>query len=315
MAVHSSAQTASPGATAPRRISPIGPYSLLGGNKKNGSWPKMHSMDDPTPQKVYGNVNVEVARLIGRQFFNAIGPTELELIGQEIALRPERSLLDIGAGNANVSVWLANRFGAHVVGLEPSEAMVDEARLNVAQATLQDQIEIVQSDFLAWDLNHHAAGVYDAVIGIDTFCYFADKAQLFGRLAARLKNTARLAFTDLFVTKSETDELLQAYLRRYALALPLRFEAYRGAILSEGFALIRFEDVTPKFRQHWQWVNAQVAEHRSQIVRVLSQDAYEAYQQSSSALLAAAEAGSVGYLLGIAEKVSKRPPGQTPMAS
>ena len=31
--------------------------------------------------------------------------------------------------------------------------------------------------------------------------------------------------------------------------------------------------------------------------------------------LAAAEGGSVGYLLGIAEKVSERPPGQTPMPS
>ena len=84
-----------------------------------------------------------------------------------------------------------------------------------------------------------------------------------------------------------------------ALALPR---------LSEGFALLRFEDVTPKFLQHWQWVNEQVAKHRSQIISALSLEAYQAYQTSSSTLLAAAEAGSVGYLLGIAEKASPRPP-------
>src|SRR6185503_4089607 len=245
----------------------------------------MNSLDDPAPKQVYGNISVEIARLIDRKFFNAIGSTELELIGQEIALRSDRSLLDIGTGNANVSVWLAKKFGMRVVGLEPSESMIDQARSNVAQAKLQHRIEIVQNDFFSWDQNHDRAEVFDNVIGIDTFCYFANKAKLFRRLAARLKSTSRLAFTDLFVTHSETDELLQEYLRRYVLAVPLRFEAYRETVLSEGFALVRFEDVTPTFLQHWQWVNTQVVEHRTQIVNALSLDAYEGYRKSSTALL------------------------------
>jgi cyclopropane fatty-acyl-phospholipid synthase-like methyltransferase len=268
----------------------------------------MNSLDDSAPRHVYGNISVEVARLIDRKFFNAIGSSELELIGQEIALRSDHLLLDIGAGNANVSVWLAKNFGVRVLGLEPSEAMIDQARLNVTQAKLQHRIEIVQNDFFSWDQNHDQAEVFDSVIGIDTFCYFSDKAELFRRLGARLKSTSRLAFTDLFVTNSETDELLQEYLRRYALAVPLRFEAYRETVLSERFALVRFEDVTPTFLQHWRWVNAQVVEHRNQIVNALSLDAYKEYRESSTALLAAAEAGSVGYLLGIAEKVSPSTP-------
>src|SRR6185503_6677828 len=101
------------------------------------------------------------------------------------------------------------------------------ARSNVAQAKLQDKIEIIQSDFFAWDQNHGQGEIYAAIIGIDTFCYFPDKAELFRRLAARLEATGRLAFTDLFVTHSETDELLQEYLHRYALAVPMRFAAYR----------------------------------------------------------------------------------------
>jgi len=268
----------------------------------------MNSSDDPTPQHVYGNSSVEVARLIDRKFFNAIGSAELELIGQEIALKPEDLLLDIGTGNANVSVWLAQKFGVRVVGLEPSEAMIDRARSNVSQAKLQHRIEIVQNDFFSWDQTHDQAEVFDSVIGIDTFCYFSDKAELFRRLAARLKSASRLAFTDLFVTKSETDELLQQYLGRYELAVPLRFDKYRETVLSEGFAFVRFEGITPKFLQHWQWVNAQVVEHRNQIVNALSLDAYEEYRKSSTALLAAAEAGSVGYLLGIAEKGSPLTP-------
>lgn len=264
----------------------------------------MNALDDPAPKQVYGNISVAVARLIERKFFNAIGSTELELIGQELALRPDCSLLDIGTGNANVSIWLTEKFGMRVVGLEPSESMIDEARANVAQAKLQHRIEIIQNDFFSWDQNHDRAEVFDNVIGIDTFCYFSDKAELFRRLAARLKSLGRLAFTDLFVTHSETDDLLQEYLRRYALAVPLRFDAYRETVRSEGFAFVRFEDVTSKFLQHWQWVNAQVVEHRNQIVNALSQDAYQEYRKSSTALLAAAEAGSVGYLLGIAEKVS-----------
>jgi len=268
----------------------------------------MNSSDDPTPHHVYGNISVEVSRLIDRRFFNAIGPTELELIGQEITLKPDGLVLDIGTGNANVSVWLAQKFGIRVVGLEPSVAMIDEARSNVALAKLQDKIEIIQSDFFSWDQNHGQGEIYDAIIGIDTFCYFPDKSELFRPLAARLKSSSRLAFTDLFVTTSETDELLQEYLRRYALAVPLRFDAYREIVLSEGFALVRFEDITPKFLQHWQWVNAQVVEHRNQLVNTLSLDAYQEYRKSSTALLAAAEAGSVGYLLGIAEKVSPSTP-------
>ena len=264
----------------------------------------MNSSDDPTPQHVYGNISVEVARLIDRRFFNAIGADELQLIGHEIALKPGDLLLDIGTGNANVSIWMAQTFGVQVIGLEPSESMIAKARSNVVQANLAEQIEFVQSDFFSWEENYHRGKTYDAIIGIDTFCYFQDKSELFRRLATRLKSTSRLAFTDLFVTLSETDERLQAYLRRYALALPLRFNAYRETIVSEGLALVRFEDMTSTFLQHWQWVNEQVVKHQNRIVNALSLEAYNEYRKSSTALLAAAEAGSVGYLLGIAEKVT-----------
>jgi len=59
----------------------------------------MSSLDDPAPKHVYGNISVEVARLIDRKFFNAIGSTELELIGQEIALQSDHLLLTNGASS------------------------------------------------------------------------------------------------------------------------------------------------------------------------------------------------------------------------
>src|SRR5262245_7167799 len=124
----------------------------------------INSSEEPTPQHVYGSISLKVAQVIDRRFFNAIGSTELELIGQEIALKHEDSLLDIGTGNANVSAWLAQKFGIRVVGLEPSDAMIDEARTNIAHAQLQDRIEIFQSDFFTWDQNHDPTETYDTII-------------------------------------------------------------------------------------------------------------------------------------------------------
>lgn len=56
---------------------------------------------------------------------------------------PTATFLDVGAGVATIAIQMCHLFpGLHVVGLEPQDAPLAEARRNVTEARLGDRIEL-----------------------------------------------------------------------------------------------------------------------------------------------------------------------------
>ena len=91
-------------------------------------------------------------------------PTSAEKImslGERLGLGPESRVLDLGAGRAGPALILAREFGCSVTCVERAPEFVEAARERVERASLQDRIEIVQSD--AKDYKFASAG-YDAAL-------------------------------------------------------------------------------------------------------------------------------------------------------
>ena len=80
------------------------------------------------PELDYDHTNIPAGYDRGRDH----GPEFLDLwmsvIESHVSRRSVSTILDLGCGTGRFSDCLANRFGARVVGVEPSEKMLDQAR-------------------------------------------------------------------------------------------------------------------------------------------------------------------------------------------
>jgi cyclopropane-fatty-acyl-phospholipid synthase len=84
--------------------------------------------------------------------------TKLELVCTKLALEPGQRVLDVGCGWGSFAIHAASRHGVEVVGITLSEPQAQEARKRVAEAGLEDRVEIRVEDYRAI-----ADGPYDAV--------------------------------------------------------------------------------------------------------------------------------------------------------
>ena len=84
--------------------------------------------------------------------------TKLELVCTKLALERGQRVLDVGCGWGSFAIHAASRHGVEVVGITLSEPQAREARRRVAEAGLEDRVEIRVDDYRAT-----ADGPYDAV--------------------------------------------------------------------------------------------------------------------------------------------------------
>ena len=89
-----------------------------------------------------------------------------ELISRKLGIdrRPGSRLLDVGCGWGSMAIHAARHHGARVVGVALSHEQVDLARRRVAEASLEDQVEIRFQDYR--DL---AGEEFDAISSIGMF--------------------------------------------------------------------------------------------------------------------------------------------------
>jgi cyclopropane-fatty-acyl-phospholipid synthase len=114
-----------------------------------------------------------------------------ELICRKLGLhqRTGARLLDVGCGWGSMALHAARRHGARVVGVALSKEQVAEARRRVAEAGLEDQVEIRLQDYR--DLRGET---FDAISSIGMFEHVGASrmARYFETLHALLTPTGRL---------------------------------------------------------------------------------------------------------------------------
>lgn len=90
---------------------------------------------------------------------------KLDLICRKLALREGHQLLDIGCGWGAMAIHAARHYGATVTGVTLSENQLALAREKVAQAGLQDRIELRLQDYRDIPERDH----FDRVVSIGMF--------------------------------------------------------------------------------------------------------------------------------------------------
>jgi ubiquinone/menaquinone biosynthesis C-methylase UbiE len=168
-------------------------------------------------------------------------PGGLELtehLGEMLNLQPGDLVLDVASGIGTSAIFLAERFGCQVVGVDFSGQIVEQANAKAAEAGINHLVQFKQGDAERLPFED---GSFDALICECAFCTFPTKAQAAAEFARVLRPGGRIGLSDLTRSGPLPPELdtLMAWVACVADAQPV--EKYRSILSEAGFSTDKVE--------------------------------------------------------------------------
>ena len=144
-----------------------------------------------------------VRRLLGESFHPG-GTALTERLGVMLGLSSGSLVLDAASGNGTSAVFLAQRFGCRVVGVDLGAENVARATAEAVRLELADRLRFEVGDAEQLPLNESAV---DAVICECAFCTFPDKPRAAREFARVLKPGGRIGLSDITRAPGPAGEL------------------------------------------------------------------------------------------------------------
>jgi ubiquinone/menaquinone biosynthesis C-methylase UbiE len=170
----------------------------------------------------------DVAKLLLGDSFHPGGVQLTESLGEILRLGPESRVLDVASGKGTSAIFLAERFGCEVTGIDYGSQNVDEANREAAKH-LGERVRFERADA---ELLPVPDASFDAVICECAFCTFPNKSIAAGEFARVLRLGGQVGLSDLTrepVLPKELDSLM-AWVACVADAQPIdRYAAYLRA--------------------------------------------------------------------------------------
>ena len=136
----------------------------------------------------------DFARLLLGDSFHPGGLKLTERLGQLLQLGPEGRVLDVASGPGTSAIFLAERFGCEVVGLDYGPQNVDRANAESAKRGFARRVRFERGD--AESLPFLDAS-FDAIVCECAFCTFPEKSKAANGFARVLKPGGRAGISDL----------------------------------------------------------------------------------------------------------------------
>jgi ubiquinone/menaquinone biosynthesis C-methylase UbiE len=110
----------------------------------------------------------------------------------ELARETEGPLVELAVGNGRVAIPVARETGRHVLGLDASQAMLDQARAKADAAGVD--LELRQGDMRELELDEPAGLIYTPFRSLLHLPTWADRRRVFERVHASLRPGGRFAW-------------------------------------------------------------------------------------------------------------------------
>lgn len=161
-----------------------------------------------------------------------------ERLGLLLDLQPGQRLLDVASGRGTSAIFLAERFGCQVVGVDIAPDIIKDANARAKEAGLEDLVHFEKGDGESLPFDDEA---FDAIICECAFCTFPGKSEAADQFARVLRPGGRIGISDLTRSGPLPPELdtLMAWVACIADALPI--EDYTSVLAGAGLKVKQVE--------------------------------------------------------------------------
>lgn len=245
----------------------------------------------------------DVAKLLLGDSFHPGGLKLTERLGQLLKLGPDTGVLDVASGRGTSAMYLAERFGCAVIGIDFGEQNVQQASEQAAVKGLSwNQVHFQQSDAESLPFPDSS---FDAVVCECAFCTFPDKSRVAAEFVRVLRPGGRVGISDLTRTTELPKELegLLAWISCVADAQPVESytEWFRSAALVPGTTESHDEALAEMVRQVQSKLLGIEIMNGLKKIDIPGLDLTSAKEMAKAAF-AAVQNGQLGYAIITAEK-------------
>jgi ubiquinone/menaquinone biosynthesis C-methylase UbiE len=198
----------------------------------------------------------------------------------ESGIDEDAVVLDLGCGNGNTTMWLAQQRPCRFTGIDLSSVRVRNATEGASKLAPNVASRLVFSKASATDLPFEE-GSFSHVWSQATIYHVPDKRKVLEEVHRVLEDGGTFIFDDLIKPKPEVSPEAQKYVYdRLLFDTPFSFQGYQDGLRDQGFSVVRAEDLS---------------KHLATSYRLLGEMAKEATAQGNGDFSALAEA--YGYMV------------------
>lgn len=234
----------------------------------------------------------------------------MRVLSEAANITNEDTILNIGCGAGEDSVWNARAYGATVIGVNISESQLEIARQNAREHDVADRTDFRYDDF--HELETIDDDTIDVVWGLEALSHSPDRARVLKESCRVLRSDGRVAFTDLFLRNAEyspeDSDRIEAINDGLGLSLgPI--DEFERQLRENGFENVDIREVTDAIEQCTKRRHrfARVAHPIGRLLRfagVFSDTQLEAFK-SSSQIHKLVSNGTLGYYVITADRANQ----------
>jgi SAM-dependent methyltransferase len=192
-------------------------------------------------------------------------------------LRPEHHVLEVASGSGGPGLYVANRAGCRVTGIDANEAGVATATQSAADSNQADRVTFTVANAnssLPFDEDS-----FDAILCIDSMNHFPDRLKVFQEWCRILCPGRRAVFTDpVVITGPVTNDEL-ALRSSIGLFLFVPIGINEQLIEAAGLRLVKQEDVTANASTvSGRWHGSR-ERHKNALIKIEGEERFAGLQQ------------------------------------
>ena len=219
------------------------------------------------------------------------------IMAQKSGLSEGAHVIDLGCGNGNTAMWLAESFGCRVVGIDLSGVRVQAANetRDAAGAQWKQRVSFRKVSIATLPLKD---GTFTHAWSQAAIYHVPDKESTLREACRVLKNDGLFVFDDLIKPRPDTSAMARQYVYdRLLFDTDYSFESYQEALANAGFRVLEATDLSEHLARSY----ARLAELARQAIRQDSEH-FEALSFAYQKMVACIENRDVGWAMYVCQK-------------
>lgn len=264
--------------------------------KKALDYSVIHKLDSPANRLIRKSIFGD--NDIGQQSF--ITPWYLDEFILKTGPNSESHVLDIGSGVGGPAIYIADKTGCRLTGIDVSNVGVGTANKLASDAGLSDRVNFRICDAMDMPFPENS---FDVAISINVMNVFEDKESLFRQVLRVIKPEGIFAFLSGTVDLPDDPEIIENMTRGYLI--PHHYDTvdgYKSKLKKSGFRILEVIEYVWDFRiQNKLWGDA-YKKHYDAIVKEQGKENTDNHIKYFDTYLSLIDDGRAGNYLFISQK-------------